>query len=77
VASIFAGTRGILDKLQVAAVSQFERYLHEHLRTHHAPVLETILKTGKLEGATESELEAACRTAQERYLKEHPEAAIG
>jgi F-type H+-transporting ATPase subunit alpha len=77
VASIFAGTRGILDKLKINAVAKFEAYLHEHLRTHHAAVLETIRKTGKLEGAIESELEAACRTAQERFLKEHPEAAIG
>jgi F-type H+-transporting ATPase subunit alpha len=76
VASLFAGTRGTLDKLKVNAVAQFEAYLHEHLRTSHASVLETILKTGKLEGATESELESACRTAQERFLKEHPEAAL-
>jgi F-type H+/Na+-transporting ATPase subunit alpha len=77
VASIFAGTRGTLDKLKVSAVLPFETYLHEHLRTHHGSLLETILKTGKLEGATESELENACKTAQERFLKEHPEAALG
>ena len=77
VASIFAGTRGILDKMQVAAVPKFEVYLHEHLRSHHAAVLETIVATGKLEGATEQELESGCRAAQEAFLKEHPEAAIG
>ena len=76
VASIFAGTRGILDKLKVSAVPQFEAYLHDHLRAHHGPVLEAIVKTGKLEGALESELETACRAAQERFLKEHPEAAV-
>ena len=77
VASIFAGTRGILDKLKINAVAKFEAFLHDHLRTHHAAALETIVKTGKLEGAVEAELEAACRLAQERFLKEHPEAAIG
>jgi F-type H+-transporting ATPase subunit alpha len=77
VASIFAGTRGILDKLAVSAVAKFEAYLHDHLRAHHAAVLDAIVKTGKLEGAVEAELEAACRVAQERFLKEHPEAAIG
>jgi F-type H+-transporting ATPase subunit alpha len=77
VASIFAGTRGVFDKLHVAAVPKFEAYLHEHLRSHHASVLETIAATGKLEGATEQELETACRTAQEAFVKEHPEAAIG
>jgi F-type H+-transporting ATPase subunit alpha len=77
VASIFAGTRGMLDKLKVAAVPEFEAYLHEHLRTYHASTLETIVKTGKLEGGTEAELEAGCRTAQESFLKEHPEAGLG
>ena len=77
VASIFAGTRGFLDRLKVASVRPFEAYLHDHLRAHHGTVLETLLATGKLEGAAESELEAACRAAQESYLREHPEAAVG
>jgi F-type H+-transporting ATPase subunit alpha len=77
VASLFAGTRGILDKLKIDSVHPFELYLHEHLHTHHGPVLETIRATGKLEGSTEQELEAACRTAREAFVKEHPEASVG
>jgi F-type H+-transporting ATPase subunit alpha len=77
VASIFAGTRGVLDRLKVSSVRPFERYLHEHLRAHAAPVLEAILATGKLEGATETELTAACRAAVDAYLREHAEAAVG
>jgi F-type H+-transporting ATPase subunit alpha len=77
VASIFAGTRGFLDRLKVASVRPFEAYLHDHLRAHHGTELETLLATGKLEGAAETGLEAACRAAQESYLREHPEAAVG
>jgi len=77
VASIFAGTRGIFDKLKVSAVGSFERYLHEYLRGRHGAALDALVATGKLEGATETELDSGCRAAQEAYLKENPEAAIG
>jgi F-type H+-transporting ATPase subunit alpha len=77
IASIFAGTRGVLDRLKVSSVRPFERYLHEHLRAHAASVLEAMLATGKLEGSTETELEAACRAAVDGYVREHAEAAVG
>jgi F-type H+-transporting ATPase subunit alpha len=77
IASIFAGTRGVLDRLKVSSVRVFERYLHEYLRSHHAGALEAILATGKLEGATETELEAGCRAALDAYLREHAEAVVG
>ncbi len=77
VASVFAGTRGVLDKLQVAAVRPFEAFLHERLRTYHPDLLEAIVTTGKLEGEVEKKLEEACREAGAVYLKEHPEAALG
>ena len=77
IASIFAGTRGLLDKLKVSAVRKFELFLHDHVKTHNPAVLETILATGKLEGDTEEALLAACKAAQEAFLRENPEAAIG
>jgi F-type H+/Na+-transporting ATPase subunit alpha len=77
VASIFAGTRGILDRLKVAVVLRFEKYLHEYLRTHHAGVLADVLATGRLEGANESELETGCRAALDAFIRENPEAAVG
>ncbi len=77
IASVVAGSRGLLDRLQVAAVGRFEGYLHEHLRTHNAGVLETILATGKLEGATDQELEAACKAALDGFIRENPEAVVG
>jgi len=77
IASIFAGTRGMLDKLKVSAVRKFELFLHDHVKTHNPAVLETILATGKLEGETEEALLAACKAAQEAFLRENPEAAIG
>jgi F-type H+-transporting ATPase subunit alpha len=77
VASVYAGTHGFLDKMKVSAARKFERYLHDHLKTRHEGVLESIVSTGKLEGGVEEELEKACQEAQDGFLKEHPEAAIG
>jgi F-type H+-transporting ATPase subunit alpha len=76
VASVFAGTQGFLDKLKVEAVLQFESYLHEHLKTHAAGPLTAITSTGKLDGATETDLRAGCQAALDAFLREHPEAAV-
>jgi F-type H+-transporting ATPase subunit alpha len=76
VASVYAGTNGFLDRLKVDQVLTFESYLHEHLRAHRSAALETITKTGKLEGATEAELKAGCQAALDAFLREHPEAAL-
>ena len=76
VASVFAGTNGFLDRLKLDAVLPFETYLHEHLSAHNSATLETIAKTGKLEGATEADLKGGCQAALDAYLREHPEAAV-
>jgi len=76
IVSVFAGTRGVLDRLKVEAVRPFEAFLHEYLRTHQQPLLDAIAGTGKLEGDTEEQLLEACLAAQAAYLKEHPEAGL-
>jgi F-type H+-transporting ATPase subunit alpha len=70
VASIFAGTRGFLDKLPVEAVLPFEAGLHQFLRSEHGDVLSAILATGKLEKATEEALSAAIATFLQRFTRE-------
>jgi F-type H+/Na+-transporting ATPase subunit alpha len=76
IVSVFAGTRGHLDKLKIPFVLPFEAYLHEYLRTNHAALVETIATTGKLEGDAEKQLSEACIAAQAAYLREHPEAGV-
>lgn len=58
VASVWAGTKGKLDDVAVEDVKRFESELLDHLR-RKTDVLETILKTGKLESDTEEALSAA------------------
>jgi F-type H+-transporting ATPase subunit alpha len=58
VASVWAGTKGKLDDVAVEDVKRFESELLDHLR-RKTDVLETILKSGKLESDTEEALNAA------------------
>jgi F-type H+-transporting ATPase subunit alpha len=48
IVSIFAGTRGLLDKLPVADVLPFEAALHRHFEDEVPEVLEEIATTGAL-----------------------------
>ncbi|WP_297081155.1 F0F1 ATP synthase subunit alpha [uncultured Demequina sp.] len=58
VVSIWAGTKGKLDKIPVQDVLRFERELLDHLR-RSTSVLSDIADTGKLSDETESALETA------------------
>lgn len=58
VASIFAGTKGYLDKFPSDQVVQFEESFLSHMRNDHADVLATIRDTEKLEDDTADKLAA-------------------
>lgn len=58
VASVWAGTNGYLDTIELKDVHKFESGYLDYLR-HNTNVLQTILETGKLEPETEEELKAA------------------
>lgn len=51
VAVIFAGTEGLLDKIPVADIMNFEELLLQHLRVTHADLLKGIEATGELKDA--------------------------
>ena len=67
VVSIWAGTTGRLDAIEVADVLQFERELLEHLRLN-TTVLETLRKTNLLDDATKAELERETDVFLEEFL---------
>src|SRR5690554_6192361 len=58
VVSVWAGTKGKLDKIEVADVLRFERELLDHLR-RSTSVLTDIAETGQLSSDTEAALESA------------------
>merc|ERR1712180_447636 len=56
VATIYAGVRGHLDKLEPAKVTAFEAAFVEHIRTAHTDLLAQISADGKLTDETEGKL---------------------
>jgi F-type H+/Na+-transporting ATPase subunit alpha len=58
VVSIFAGTRGYLDKVDVAQVTRFEAAMLGELRSRMPGILKSIREKRELTGDTEKELAA-------------------
>jgi F-type H+-transporting ATPase subunit alpha len=58
VVSIWAGTKGKLDTIEVTDVLRFEKELLEHLR-RNTKILDTLRETNVLDDKTEAELESA------------------
>lgn len=67
VASIWTGTHGYLDDLEVADVLPFEHALLEHLKANSA-VLDEIQSTGLLTEETEAELKAQVEAFHEQWI---------
>jgi F-type H+-transporting ATPase subunit alpha len=76
IVSIFAGTKGHVDRLRVSAIGAFDPYLHRYAKEEGADLLEEIVSSGQLTEETEERLDSLVAGAVERFLKEHPEAAI-
>ncbi|MGP9539416.1 F0F1 ATP synthase subunit alpha [Brachybacterium sp. AOP43-C2-M15] len=67
VVSIWAGTKGKFDDVEVEDVREFETQLLEHLR-HNGGVLEAIRTTGKFESSTEEELSGILDQVKQDFL---------
>ena len=76
VASVFAGTKGFLDDLLVAAVLPFETALHEYLKDQKKALLDEVRAAGKLTKEIEDALSAAVAEAKKIFLATHPEAKV-
>ncbi|ASK64812.1 F0F1 ATP synthase subunit alpha [Brachybacterium avium] len=67
VISIWAGTKGKFDDIEVEDVRDFEGQLLEHLR-HNGGVLEAIRSSGKFESSTEEELSGILDQVKQDFL---------
>ncbi|MGP5054507.1 F0F1 ATP synthase subunit alpha [Brachybacterium paraconglomeratum] len=74
VVSIWAGTKGKFDDVEVEDVRDFESQLLEHLR-HNGGVLEAIRTTGKFESSTEEELSSILDQVKQDFLAGRGEGA--
>lgn len=71
VASIWVGTHGYLDKLDVSDVSSYEHQLLDYLRSH-SDVLTTIRETDVLDDDTENALREAAEKFTQQWLSAQP-----
>ncbi|MEO8217952.1 MAG: F0F1 ATP synthase subunit alpha [Acidobacteriota bacterium] len=74
VASIFAGTQGLVDSLAVEALRSFETGLHEFLRNERADLLQRIETSPKFDDALSGELRSSINEFKDGFTRDNPEA---
>jgi F-type H+/Na+-transporting ATPase subunit alpha len=67
VVSIWAGTTGQLDDIDVADVRPFEAFLHDYIAHNREQIFTNIAESGKLEDDTVSALEEAVGEAKDQF----------
>ncbi|HLV57214.1 MAG TPA: F0F1 ATP synthase subunit alpha [Actinotalea caeni] len=76
VVSIWAGTKGYFDDVEIADVRRFESGLIDHLR-RHSDVLTTIRETGKLDDETLAELEKGVDAFRQTFRASDGQSLVG
>ncbi|QOR69655.1 F0F1 ATP synthase subunit alpha [Ruania alkalisoli] len=76
VVSIWAGTNGYFDDVDLKDVRRFEGELLDHVR-RHTGVLDAIRSTGKFEDETADELRSAVEKFRDTFLGSEPSAPVG
>ncbi len=69
VASIYSGTHGYLDGIDVSDVGRFEEELLRHLKDKHKAVLDKIRESGDLDEKTEEKLDKAIAAFAKAFAK--------
>lgn len=67
VVTLYAGVRGHLDKVPVAALRSFEVQFRKYMRANKSALLDTIKKEGKLSEATDAELKETLKTFMQTF----------
>jgi F-type H+-transporting ATPase subunit alpha len=70
VVSIWAGTTGQLDDLELGQVRPFEAFFHDYIAHNKAEIFDNIVNSGKLEDDTAALLEEAVTAAKQQFLAE-------
>jgi F-type H+-transporting ATPase subunit alpha len=70
-ASVYAGTKGFLDNLNVDAVRPFEAALHQHLNDEHLELLDRLETAPKFDDKLEGDLRAAVTDFKKNYVRDN------
>ncbi len=76
VLSVFAGTKGLLDSIEVEHVRSFEAHMHRYLKEQKKELLDEITREGKISDQLSTSLQEAMAEARGVYLEEQPEAKV-
>ena len=70
VVSVFAGTQGFLDNLQIEAIRPFEEAMHQWMLDNRAELLDRLEKASKFDDALANELKSAITEFKNDFVKE-------
>ncbi|MDQ6802253.1 MAG: F0F1 ATP synthase subunit alpha [Acidobacteriota bacterium] len=70
VMSVFAGTQGFLDNLQIDAIREFEAAMHQWLLDNRADLIERIEKASKFDDALSNDMKSAITEFKNDYVKD-------
>jgi F-type H+-transporting ATPase subunit alpha len=70
VMSVFAGTQGFLDNLQIEAIRPFEAAMHQWLLDDRAELIQRIEKASKFDDALSNDMKAAITEFKNEYVKD-------
>ena len=76
VLSVFAGTKGLLDSIEVEHVRSFEAHMHRYFQEQKKELLDEITREGKISDQLSTSLQEAMAEARGVYLEEQPEAKV-
>src|ERR1043165_2706996 len=71
--SVYAGTQGFLDNLQIEAIRPFEAALHQYVLDNKADLLERVEKAPKFDDALAQEMRAAIGEFKNDFVKDRAE----
>ena len=75
-ASVYAGTKGFLDNVQVESVRPFEAAMHQYLTDEHLELLDRLETASKFDDKLEGDLRNAVTDFKNNYIKDNPNAVV-
>jgi F-type H+-transporting ATPase subunit alpha len=70
VMSVYAGTQGFLDNLQVQAIRPFEAAMHQWMLDNRAELIDRVEKASKFDEALGNEMKSAIDVFKNDYVKD-------
>jgi F-type H+-transporting ATPase subunit alpha len=70
VMSVYAGTQGFLDNLQIEAIREFEVAMHQWIMDNRGDLIERIEKASKFDDALSNDMKSALTEFKNDYVKD-------